>query len=119
MRRIVFERTGKNNGGLALWLDAFLYGLFDHANGGASTDIFPHLFAASRRKAANIPLDERLDGWYLKASNKDEREITRVGEPVFVKGERFFEVPFIDRLHCSHLPAQMISTEDVVKRLRQ
>ena len=70
-----------------------------------------------RRQAGQITFDQRLHGREIEAPDEDEREVARIGEAVFVEGERFVEIHLIDARGGHRLRSEMVLAQCRVERL--
>src|SRR5206468_7749848 len=86
---IILKRSAEDNGNLAFGLDAFLDRLLNHSLRRPDADIFPLFLPLQGWQRAKVSLNERLQCGEIEVADEEEREITRVGEAVFVKRERF------------------------------
>src|SRR6185436_15974636 len=91
-----------------LRLDPFLNSPLDDGRRRLNTNVFPRFLALQRRQRRDVTLDERLDHRLVKAANEEEREVTRVGETIFVEGQRLLEVPLVHRCRGRPLTSQMV-----------
>src|SRR5215210_4903394 len=82
---VVLKRTGEHDADLALWLDAPNHLFLDDPRRWAHPDILRRLADVERRQAAQITLDQRLDGGEVEAPDKDEDEVAGIREALFVE----------------------------------
>src|SRR5262249_1657388 len=64
-------------------------------------------------ESAEVPLNQRLHCRQVEGPYEEKREVTGIGETVFIKRERFLEIPLIHRCSCRETAARMILIHDV------
>src|SRR5688572_19194676 len=111
----IFKWTREGNASLALRLDAFLHCFRDDALGWFRSDVAPCFLAAGRRQRTQIPFDRGPHGLQAHVANKYERVIAGICKTIFVKGERLFEVRFVERGDRRRALSGMILRDDAIK----